>query len=74
MTMYNITTIIRRVLHVYPILPTLIYIYTLKIYKCYQLTELAEGGIDLIAVKLTETLSCRYIAVYTMKSLPSLLK
>lgn len=55
--MYNITPIITRVLHVYPILPTLIYIYTLKIYKCYQLTELAEGGIDLIAVNLTETLS-----------------
>lgn len=57
MTMYNITPILTHVLRVYQIVLTLIYIYALKIYKCYHLAELAEGRIDLIAVKLTEMLS-----------------
>lgn len=57
MTMYNIAPILTHVLRVYQIVLTLIYIYALKIYKCYHLAELAEGRIDLIAVKLTEMLS-----------------
>ena len=51
MTMYNITPLSTHALRVYQIEPTLIYIYTLKIYKCYHYTELAKGRIDLIVVK-----------------------